>query len=323
MSLQFDDTIAALASAAGPAGEAIVRISGPAVRSTLLNAFVPNDETAFRSAKTAACHAGHIRIAALKSLLPARLYFWPSGRSYTGEPMAEIHTLGSPPLVEATLAELHRHGARPARPGEFTLRAFLAGRIDLTQAEAVLGVVDAHDHAELASALDQLAGGLSGPIGRIREDLLLLLADLEAELDFVDEDIEFVPRDQVLARLERAHDYLASLQSQSLERMRSTGRPRVVLAGLPNAGKSTLFNALVGRDAALVSAVQGTTRDYLSAELDWHGLGHRRLVRRGCRNRRRGAAPAAGTTRAGRSHHLVHGRRLRRSGFRLRHQVAN
>ena len=116
--------------------------------------------------------------------MPCDLYLWPGKRSYTGQPVAEIHTLGSPPLLEAVVRAVCAGGARPAEPGEFTLRAFLAGRIDLTQAEAVLGVIDATASAELDAALEQLAGGLAGPLRRLRDDLLELLAHLEAGLRF-------------------------------------------------------------------------------------------------------------------------------------------
>jgi len=186
--------------------------------------------------------------------------------------MAELHTIGAPPLLEALLDRLFQAGARPARPGEFTLRAFLAGRIDLVQAEAVLGVVEAHDDRELKTALEQLAGGVSSRIVAIQQTLLELLADLEAGLDFVEEDIEFIDRPTLAARVSACRQQLQQLLDQATARMQSTGRWRVVLAGLPNAGKSTLFNALVGRAAALVSQVQGTTRDYLVETVEWEGL---------------------------------------------------
>jgi tRNA modification GTPase len=271
MALELDDTIAALASPAGGAARGIVRVSGPAVFSVLQSIFEADGGDEWRRGRTARCHAGVLRLRGCRALLPALLYVWPTGRSYTGQPTVEIHTAGSPPLLEALLADLHAAGARPARAGEFTLRAFLSGRLDLAQAEAVLGVIDAADHRELETALRQLAGGLSGRIGTCRSDLLDLLADLEAGLDFVDEDIEFVGRADVVARLEHAQERIDGLLAQADGRMQSRGRRRVVLAGLPNAGKSTLFNALAGREAALVSEVRGTTRDYLAAELDWDG----------------------------------------------------
>jgi tRNA modification GTPase len=272
MLLQLDDTIGALASAAGPAGCGIIRVSGPATVASVGGFFEPTDEGRWKSARVAAAHRGLLRLAAVSAPLPVCVYLWPTGRSYTGQPVAEIHAPGSPPLLEAILADLFERGVRPAAAGEFTLRAFLSGRIDLVQAEAVLGVIDAADADHLKSALRQLAGGVSARIGRLRDGLIDLLADLEAGLDFVDEDIQFVSRDETCRRIAAAEDELDDLLAQCDSRMQSTGKVRVVLAGLPNAGKSTLFNALLGRDAALVSRTAGTTRDYLSGTTDWHGL---------------------------------------------------
>ncbi len=271
MSLDLDDTIAALCSSPGPAARGIIRVGGPRVRDALADVFIPDDPHCYATAKNARSHPGRFRISGVSTSVPVALYDWPDERSYTGGRQAELHTVGSPPLLDAMLAELHASGVRPARPGEFTLRAFLAGRIDLVEAEAVLGVIDANSHIELETALGQLAGGLSGPISQIRDDLLSLLADIEAELDFVEEDIQFVAPRRILERLRAAREFLERLLEQAATRMQTTARSRVVLAGLPNAGKSTLFNALVGSNAALVSPTRGTTRDYLFAVLDWGG----------------------------------------------------
>ena len=271
ISLQPDDTIAALASAPGPGAIGILRISGPGVRNVLGRVFRPDDPAMFANARVARRYSGQMRLTALHAAIPVAVYFWPTARSYTGQPLAEIQAIGSPPLLEAALGEIYANAVRPARPGEFTLRAFLAGRIDLVQAEAVLGVIDAHDHQELEQALSQLAGGLSTRLTAVRSDLLDLLADIEAGLDFVEDDLEFVSTADVIQRLRVSSETLEYLLGQAEDRMQSTGRRRVVLAGLPNAGKSTLFNALVGRQAALVSHRSGTTRDYLSAPLDVEG----------------------------------------------------
>jgi tRNA modification GTPase len=151
------------------------------------------------------------------------------------------------------------------------MRAFLAGKKDLTQAEAVHAVIEAGTDADLQSALTQLAGGVTQPLHTLREDLLNLLADLEAALDFSDEDIEFVGKSETLARVESGLAQLGDLLRQ-LEARTVSGRPvRVALAGLPNAGKSSLFNALAGSDA-LVSPVSGTTRDYLTRQTDLGGV---------------------------------------------------
>jgi tRNA modification GTPase len=270
MTLQLDDTIAALASAPGSSARGIVRISGPDVRSALdrlvtAKSFeIPNDPLPRR-------FAGELLLGEDDLTLPADVMLWPTRRSYTGQPLAELHTVGSPPILEMLLAQLFRQGVRPARPGEFTLRAFLAGRLDLIEAEAVLGVIDAQDHQELETALKQLGGGLSGQIAVVRSDLLDLLSELEAGLDFVEEDIEFVEREDLLARLEAARSTIGRLSLQAETRIQTTGRWRVVLAGLPNAGKSCLFNALIGEEAAIVSHIKGTTRDVLLAPVEWEG----------------------------------------------------
>jgi tRNA modification GTPase len=185
--------------------------------------------------------------------------------------MAEIHTLGCPPLLDLLARQLCQDGARLAGPGEFTLRAFLAGRLDLPQAEAVLGVIDAHDQRQLHVALTQLAGGLSHDLQRWREQLLNLLADVEAGLDFVDEAIEFISPQDVASTLHAVELGLQELCQRVHARTRVDPRPRIVLRGQPNVGKSTLWNALLRHDAALVSAQPGTTRDYLEAVISLQG----------------------------------------------------
>ena len=278
MTLQLNDTIVALASAPGSGGRGIVRISGSDVKTIVSAHFVPADAARWESSRIAERHVGEWRLPIdspwddaplLEGVkLPVAVCHWPTNRSYTGQPLIELHLVSSPPLLEALLTQLARSGCRPARPGEFTLRAFLAGRLDLLQAEAVLGVIDAADHEELELALRQLAGGISHQIAAFRSDLLDLLAELEAGLDFVEEDIEFVSREQLSDRVGQAREKVAALCDQASRRLNSSSRPNVVLAGLPNAGKSTLLNALCGQSAALVSDVRGTTRDYLRVPLD-------------------------------------------------------
>ena len=204
----------------------------------------------------------------LPSPLPpiaADVLVWPDNRCYTGSPSAEIHTLGCDVVLSAIITRLIDAGARMAEPGEFTLRAFLSGRLDLTQAEAVLGVIDASGDASLDAALTQLAGNLSRPLRSVRDDLMNLIADVEAGLDFVDEDIEFVTDADVIDRLKRAGDCVTNALERLTQRGESTSAATVVLRGYPNAGKSRLFNRLVGRDAAIVTPTAGTTRDRLVA----------------------------------------------------------
>jgi tRNA modification GTPase len=263
-----EDTIVALSSAAGPGARAIVRLSGP--RALAIAAAV------FRSPETLSPdrrrhYAGALRLPGLSAELPADLYFWPAPRTYTGQELVELHTISSPPLVELLIGELLRAGARAAQPGEFTMRAFLAGKLDLPRAEAVLGVIEAGSRDELKQALAQLAGGVSQPLNALRDDLLNLLADLEAGLDFAEEDIHFIARDDLLLRLGKGLAQLTNLKRQ-LEQRAVSGLPfRVVIAGRPNVGKSSLFNALTG-GAALVSPESGTTRDYLVGRLELDGV---------------------------------------------------
>lgn len=266
-----DDTIAAVSSAPGPGERAIVRVSGPKARAVVGTVF-----TASRVGEPAgpsrALIPGTVRLSGVHSPLPADLYVFPEPRSYTGQDLCELHTLGSPPLVERLVADLLAAGARPAGPGEFTLRAFLAGKLDLPRAEAVHAVIAAGTDADLGPALAQLAGGVSGPLHQVRDDLLNLLADTEAALDFADEPIEFVGKAEALTRLASALARLANVRRQ-LDSRAVSGRPvRVALVGRPNAGKSSLFNALGGGPDALVSPEAGTTRDYLTKRLDIGGV---------------------------------------------------
>lgn len=287
-----DEAIAAIASAPGGAQRGIVRLSGVdcerilrecgiscamSISTDTLNPCRSLSDRSDRTAvglgrKSSVPFAEHIEIAVpgLAVSIPALLFFWRGSRSYTGQPLVEIHAPGSPPLLEAILSRLLAAGARPALPGEFTQRAFLSGRIDLLQAEAIPGVVDARDTFQLKQALEQLGGGVSSLVTRLRGDLLDLVADLEAGLDFADEDIEFVSSAMVASRVGLARDAIQDLLKHAGTRLRSTTEPRVVLAGPPNAGKSTLFNALVGAHAAIVSDVPGTTRDYLSGQVRWN-----------------------------------------------------
>lgn len=234
--------------------------------------FVAEEPISWQSIAAPRVFPGSLRLGGLvSSLLPCELYLWPNGRSYTGQPVAEIHTLGCRPLLEAGLRALCAAGARLAEPGEFTLRAFLAGKMDLPRAEAVLGVIDAADPRELDVALAQLAGGLSQPLSELRDRLLDLLAHLEIGFDFAEEDQPFITHDALDAQLAAVQETVDQLAQRMTARHASNELPRVVLAGRPNAGKSSLFNVLAGRAAAIVSEHPGTTRDYLSAEVDFHG----------------------------------------------------
>ena len=261
-----EDTIVAVASAPGGAARGIVRISGQHMSQCLAACWKGTQQ--LEQVGQVGCLAGALALDGWASNVEAELLWWPHQRSYTRQPLAEIHTFGSPPLLQAVVRTLCRQGARVAEPGEFTLRAFLAGRVDLTQAEAVLGVIDSTNSQELETALHQLAGGLRGSLTQLREQLLDLLAHLEAGLDFVDEDIEFISAADLTAQLTHASHLLSPLAQQLTDRSVVSDAFRVVLTGSPNVGKSSLFNALCHHSTtALVSDIPGTTRDWISARL--------------------------------------------------------
>ncbi len=269
-----EDTIAAIASPPGGAMRAVVRISGPGVVGVLRTCVRTGADRSvdWTPGGLPRVIPAHLRLGQALGDVPCDVHFWPGPRSFTRQAVAEIHVLGSPPLVDAVLRAVCAAGARLAQPGEFTLRAFLAGRIDLPQAEAVLGIIDARDRMQLDSALQQLAGGLARPLDRLRESLLDLLADLEAGLDFVDEDIDFLEASELQTRLEDAVQQIRALEAQVVGRSERGEVFRIALVGWPNVGKSSLWNALVGEPAAIVADAAGTTRDYLTHRLTIGGL---------------------------------------------------
>lgn len=272
-------TIVAIASSTAPAVRGIVRIAGDEALQ-VLTAMMPPAQSGEKF------DAQHAALAALRrpsridvtldlgdplGLVDVVALIWPTTKSYTGLPSVEIHTFGSAPILESIVQAATSSGARPAGPGEFTMRAFLAGRLDLPQAEAVLGVIDATSRDQLDAALTQLAGNVSEPLKQVRGDLLDLLADIEAGLDFVEEDISFIDDAAIRWRLTAAAEVVQRTRLQMSTRHRSTAAVDIVLRGAPNAGKSSLLNALAGRPVALVSDVAGTTRDVVWVETAING----------------------------------------------------
>ncbi|MFT7629178.1 MAG: tRNA modification GTPase [Mariniblastus sp.] len=274
-----EDTIAAIASAPGPAVRGIVRVSGPAAVACLEGVFHSSNGKSLSQFGSTTAVSGTLEFdstipdasndSPAKLSVAAELLLWPTEKSYTRQPTVEVHTIGSTPVLQRVLAQICDHGARLANPGEFTLRAFLSGRLDLTQAEAVLAVIDSSGDAQLQTALQQLAGGLAGPLGEIRNQLMSTLAELEAGLDFVEEDIEFISQEELVSQLVAIRKQLESIEVQIDRRDQLVDSVKVVLSGLPNAGKSSLFNSLANSDQAIVTEIEGTTTDFMSAKLEF------------------------------------------------------
>ncbi len=267
------ETIAAIASPLVPASRGLVRLSGSSAWDIALANFHPHNQPISLTALKPIRYQGCLKITGLSREVPAQICLWPPPRTYTGQPLAEIHTVGCISIIQQVLADCLLWGARLAEPGEFTLRAFLAGRLDLTQAEAVLAVIEANRPAQLQAALEQLAGGLSNPLRKLRGRLLDLVAHIEATLDFVEEpDVDALGRTALASELEHEAAWLAELSKRFRQRDLPERRPKVVLLGPANVGKSRLFNALTETGKALVANERGTTRDYLSAHCECGSL---------------------------------------------------
>lgn len=265
------DTIVAIATPAGRGGIGVVRISGPeAVR--IVSALVDRDEPLVPR------HATFARIVEPRGTGVGRpidqvvLTWFAQPHSYTGQDVVEVSGHGSPVLLRRIVELAMAAGARLAEPGEFTLRAYLSGRLDLAQAEAVADLIDAVTPLQARAAMDQLEGTLTETIGRIDAALFDLAARLEASLDFPDEGFHFVTRDDTSVEIRRLRDDLDRLAKEGRAgRVVREGR-LVVIVGRPNAGKSSLFNALVGAARAIVTEIPGTTRDLLTERVDVGGL---------------------------------------------------
>jgi tRNA modification GTPase len=261
---EIGDTIAAVATPAGRGGVGMVRVSGPAVRviaSGLLGT-VPAPRcaryVAFRDHDGAALDHG---IA----------LFFPAPRSFTGEDVLELHGHGGPVVLDMVLARVCALGARPARPGEFSERAFLNDKLDLVQAEAVADLIDSSSQQAARSALRSLEGEFSARLNALSEALIRLRMQVEAAIDFSEEEIDFLSDGQIAARLEAVSADLRGVMAEAQQGRLLREGMTVVIAGPPNAGKSSLLNRLARRETAIVTDIPGTTRDLLREHIHLDG----------------------------------------------------
>ncbi|MBK8846626.1 MAG: tRNA uridine-5-carboxymethylaminomethyl(34) synthesis GTPase MnmE [Bacteroidetes bacterium] len=285
MELVQNDTIAAIATPPGMGAIAIVRISGSNTFSIIEKVFHSKKGNALSRAELKPRTLLYGTIVEDTDLIDdVMLSIYKSPQSYTGEDAAEIACHGSPYIQSKILLLLIKHGCRIADPGEFTLRAFVNGKMDLTQAEAVADVIHAEDAASHKLAMHQLRGGIAEKLATLRQSLIEFTALVELELDFAEEDVAFADRTQLLKLVNAVNDELhALLQTFKYGNAIKNGIA-VAIAGAPNAGKSTLLNALLREDRAIVSDIPGTTRDTIEEAFILEGIKFRLIDTAGIRH---------------------------------------
>ena len=295
MTTLFHDTIVALSTPAGAGALAVIRLSGPAAVAITAAVF---SKKRFAEAGGNTLHYGTLRDPNGGDLLDEVVVgLFRAPRSFTREDVVEISCHGSNYVVRQVLALLLRHGARLAEAGEFTKRAFLSGALDLAQAEAVADLIAADSALSHQVALNQLRGGFSQELRELRARLIKFAALLELELDFGEEDVEFADRTGLAALLAEVRGVvLGLLRSFELGNVIKNGIT-VVIAGRPNAGKSTLLNALLREERAIVSAIPGTTRDFIEDEVSIDGLRFRFVDTAGLREDTADEVEALGVAR--------------------------
>jgi len=271
----LQDTIVAVSSAAGHSVRGVVRLSGPLALEAAAQRFRPRGSPDGRWRRTFRATAGDFVLAEPPVRTPAVLYVMRAPHSYTREDVAEVHVPGSPAVLDMVLDDLLARGPeglRLAEPGEFTRRAFLNGRIDLSQAEAVLGVIRARSESELLAAAARLEGSVSRFCSALLDAVTELRVHAEAALDFASHGIELIGEGELFERCRAVRRRAAEHLERGRPQLASDGSVSVVLCGAPNAGKSSLLNRLTGHERALVHSRAGTTRDTVNAELNVNGV---------------------------------------------------
>lgn len=268
---QNDDTILALATAPGVGAIAVLRLSGKNAIDICNQVFFGKD---LAKQKGYTLHFGTIKDDE-KVIDEVLISLFRGPKSFTGEDVIEISTHGSPYIVREVMRLLLHKGARLAKAGEFTQRAFLNGRFDLAQAEAVADLIAADSDMAHKAAMHQMRGGFSQEIAQLREELIHFASMIELELDFSEEDVEFASREQLRSLIEKLLIAIRSLASSfALGNVIKKG-VSTVIAGKPNAGKSTLLNALLNEEKAIVSEIEGTTRDFIEDTINIEGISFR------------------------------------------------